>query len=955
MDMNVSPHGQTMFAGGGAMGALIAAHDWASTQLGRIEDWPETLVNAVSMILPASAEIVLFWGPDFVTFYNDAYATTIGTKHPGVLGRPAGEGWAELWDDLGPLLRHVHETGETFAAKERAFQIERAGFLEEVFFDVSYSAIRERSGAVGGILCIVAETTARVRAARAITEDRERLHEMFDSAPSFMAVLRGPKLVFELANRSYLQLIGEARENVIGKPIRDALPELAGQGYVELLEEVFASARPYRSDGARVTLRRTPDAELEERIVDFIFQPVSDATGAVTGVFVEGTDVTDRHATEAALDFSRESMELATEAAEIGTWDLDPRSGRLNWSDRTRRMWGVSPDVPITIEDFWAGVHPDDVPATANALARSLDPAERAQYSVEYRVLDPNEGTVRWIAARGRGFFVGDVCERAVGTVVDITAVKAQQEVLRESEERFRTLADSLPALVWIADRSGQVLFANRAFETMLGIPVETAMKVGWLAVIPPEHHALFEQSRAYRMANPGSYGGDLRVVTAAGESRWIHTELRPRMLAGVFAGYVGCAVDVTEAHAAGEVLERRVTERTAELLEQIAERERVEAELHQMQRLEAVGQLTSGVAHDFNNLLTVVLGNVPLIERAVRGANLDQRTLQRLDNVRSAAERGAALTAQLLAFSRRQRLEAKVLDLNATVEKMRELMRSSLGGSIAVKTDLATDLWPALVDPTQIELIILNLAINARDAMPDGGTLTISTANITLDHPKRPEEPASGDYACVSVTDVGTGMSEDVLAKAFEPFFTTKDVGKGSGLGLAQVFGFAKQSGGGVRLNSTLGEGTTVCVYLPRAVAAVADVPATAPPAARGSIAGRTILVLDDEDAVRAVTADALRDAGCRVIEAADGASALEALAVESVDLVVADFAMPGMTGARFADRAKARWPALPVIILTGYADLSAIRSVPKDRILQKPFASGAVLDLIARLLTEA
>jgi PAS domain S-box-containing protein len=933
------------------MGALIAAHDWASTPLGPVADWPEALVNAVSMILPASAEIVLFWGPDFLTFYNDAYAPTIGTKHPGALGRPAREGWAELWDDLGPLLHHVHDTGETFAAKDRQFQIERAGYLEEVFFDVSYSAIRKRGGEVCGILCIVSETTERVRAARAITEDRRRLLEMFDEAPSFITMLRGPGHVYELANRSYLQLIGQQREAVIGKPIREVLPELVGQGYVELLDNVVASGRPYRSDGASVTLRRTPDSELEERIVDFIFQPVTDATGAVTGVFVEGTDVTDRHAAEAALNFSRESMELATEAAEIGTWDLDPRTGRLQWSDRTREMWGVSPGVPIALEDFWAGLHPDDVPATEIALARSLDPVARAPYSVEYRVIGAEDGVLRWVAARGRGFFDGDTCVRAVGTVVDITAVKAQQEVLRESEERFRTLADSLPALVWIVDRSGQVLFANRGFETMLGIPAETAMKVGWLAVIPSEHHDLFERSRAYRMTNPGPYGGDIRVVTAAGEARWIHTELRPRMLAGAFAGYVGCAVDVTEAHAAGEVLEHRVAERTAELVEQIAERERVEAELNQMQRLEAVGQLTSGVAHDFNNLLTVVLGNLPLIERTVRGANLDQRTLQRLDHVRTAAERGAALTAQLLAFSRRQRLEAKVVDLNDTVEKMRDLMRSSLGGAIEVVTETTPDLWPALVDPTQIELIILNLAINARDAMPDGGTLTVSTANITLDAPKRPEEPSAGDYACVSVADTGTGMSEAVLAKAFEPFFTTKDVGKGSGLGLAQVFGFAKQSGGGVRLNSTPGEGTTVCVYLPRAEAAV-DAPEAAPPAATGSITGRTILVLDDEDAVRSVTADALREAGCRVIEAADGASALDALAVERVDLVLADFAMPGMTGARFADHAHERWPTLPVIFVTGYADLKAIEGVAEDRILQKPFASGAVVDLVRRVL---
>ncbi len=272
------------------------------------------------------------------------------------------------------------------------------------------------------------------------------------------------------------------------------------------------------------------------------------------------------------------------------------------------------------------------------------------------------------------------------------------------------------------------------------------------------------------------------------------------------------------------ETLEGRVAERTVELeaanrqlVSQIEERERVELTLRQMQRLEAVGQLTSGVAHDFNNLLTVVLGNLGFFEKGLDGS-ADAKLKQRLGHMRMAAERGAKLTSQLLAFSRRQRLEPKPVDLNDALASMRDLLQSSLGGSVQINTNFRSGLWPALVDPTQIELVVLNLAINARDAIPVGGSVTLETANATVGAPQRPEEPNPGDYVVVSVVDTGSGMTPEVLAKAFEPFFTTKEIGKGSGLGLSQVLGFAKQSGGGMRIETRVGEGTTVKVFLPRA-----------------------------------------------------------------------------------------------------------------------------------------
>ena len=398
------------------------------------------------------------------------------------------------------------------------------------------------------------------------------------------------------------------------------------------------------------------------------------------------------------------------------------------------------------------------------------------------------------------------------------------------------------------------------------------------------------------------------------------------------------------------EELESRVDERTAELastnvqlLNQIEERERVESTLNQLQRLEAVGQLTSGVAHDFNNLLTVVLGNIGFIEKGLAAAHLDGKLMQRLGYMRAAAERGAKLTDQLLSFSRRQRLEPRPLDLSQIIDGMRDLIQSTIGGSIRINVKLGRDLWPALADPTQLELAVLNLAINARDAMQVGGSLRVETTNVTLDAPSAPEEPPAGEYVSICVHDTGTGMTPEVRAKVFEPFFTTKEIGKGSGLGLSQVLGFAQQSGGGVRIDSNVGQGTTVHIFLPRATAKASEVQAAVATAQDDASAdGATILLVDDDDAVREVTSSILRDLQYCVVEAGSGATALELLGQQpAVDLMLIDFAMPGMNGAEVARLARSVRPALPVLFVTGYADRAALVDVNDTQIIGKPFAN--------------
>ncbi len=452
------------------------------------------------------------------------------------------------------------------------------------------------------------------------------------------------------------------------------------------------------------------------------------------------------------------------------------------------------------------------------------------------------------------------------------------------------------------------------------------------------------------------------RLTRQLGNVSFLERPFHPTTLVSVINTAVRGRRRQHECRRLNEELEQRVQERTAELaaanrqlLAQIDERERVEATLRRMQRLEAVGQLTSGVAHDFNNLLTVVLGNLGFLEKSLAALGIDGKISQRLSYMRSAAERGAKLTHQLLSFSRRQRLEPKTVDLNDCLSNMRDLLQSTMGGTIAFETDLATDLWTASVDPTQLELAVLNLAINARDAMEVGGTLTVTTRNARLGPPSAPEEPPAGEYVEVCVTDTGTGMTDETRAKALEPFYTTKEIGKGSGLGLSQVLGFAQQSGGGIRISSQFGQGTTIHIYLPKADSKPETVEARAPQIAHHSDGTLRILLVDDDRAVREVTADILREVGYDVIEAGSAGAALEMLNREGkIDLLVLDFAMPGMSGADLARQIRPRHPSLPLIFITGFADRGALEGFRGARVISKPFIDDELVEAVRKSLNE-
>jgi PAS domain S-box-containing protein len=544
-------------------------------------------------------------------------------------------------------------------------------------------------------------------------------------------------------------------------------------------------------------------------------------------------------------------------------------------------------------------------------------------------------------------------------------------------EQWCHAVLDALPAAIYTTDASGRITYYNQAAADLAGRSPKLGVDhwcVTWRLYqtdgTPLPHDACpmaiaLKENRAVR--------GQEAIAERPDGTRFpfipYPTPLRDE--SGRLIGAVNMLVNIAERKAAedalreseerfrrlNETLEARIAARTRDLAEanarlraEAAERERAEAALRQAQKMEAVGQLTSGVAHDFNNLLTSILGNLELLEMGLH----DERLRKLVQAASRAAQRGARLNDQLLAFSRKQHLTLKPVDLNALIDGMSDMLTRTLGGTVTVTTALAPGLWPALIDPTQIELALLNLAINARDAMPLGGMVLVETRNLATRRGTEPADLPAGDYIVLAVSDTGGGMSELTLARACEPFYTTKGPGEGSGLGLSQVYGVAKQSHGSLAIRSAFGEGTTVEIYLPRSSALVG------PRLARGTeTAGRSdrrisVLVIDDQQDVREVMVAHLQALGYEVSQAASGQEALDRLRDgDAVDALIADYAMPEMSGTELARAAQALNQELGVVIVTGYVDTSGVNDQIGDAtLLKKPYRRSELAAALERVM---
>ncbi|WP_174285380.1 PAS domain-containing protein [Sphingomonas bacterium] len=551
-----------------------------------------------------------------------------------------------------------------------------------------------------------------------------------------------------------------------------------------------------------------------------------------------------------------------------------------------------------------------------------------------------------------------EVAERVRGATERVRAEQAR----RESEEQFRVFAQAMPNQVWAAYPDGNLYWFNEQVfaygdETLEGLRGVS----GWMRVIHPDDQAVAIPAWAHSLATGDVYQVEFRIRRADGVYRWFLVRAEPvRGEDGTILRWVGTNTDIDENRrqaaelaALNETLETQVARRTQELMT-------AEEALRQSQKMEAVGQLTGGLAHDFNNLLTGISGSLEMIGIRVqqgRYADLERYALA----AQGAAKRAASLTHRLLAFSRRQTLDPKPTDVNRLVGGMEDLVRRTVGPAIEVEVVTAGGLWPTLVDPNQLENALLNLAINGRDAMPGGGRLTIETGNRWLDaRTARERDLEPGQYVSLCVSDTGTGMTPDIIAKAFDPFFTTKPLGEGTGLGLSMIYGFARQSGGQVRIYSEVGEGATLCLYLPRFFGEAIDAQEGAnaePPRAE---AGETVLVVDDEPTVRMLVAEILGELGYMAIEAADGASGLAILqSGQRIDLLVTDVGLPGgMNGRQMADAARLSRPDLKILFITGYAENAVVGNGHLDpgmHVMTKPFAMDALATRIRALIAGA
>ena len=743
-----------------------------------------------------------------------------------------------------------------------------------------------------------------------------------DALPMPLCLL-GPDQRYLFCNRAFADFFERPRGKILGRTMREIVGEVGFSAREPMIALAFGGERQWFAADFEHPTRGTLALQTE-------YIPQCTPDGKVQGVVVLVHDVTEQRIAERALRESEARFRRIANSAPVMMWvtRLDRKREFVN--EAYLHFAGLTRDTSPTHEwrDF---IHPDDwdrVVAESIAGEASLQP-----FTLEAR-FRRHDGEWRWLRSVSRPRFGPDQeLIGFIGAAFDFTVAKRGEEALKElvaertaeltaSEARFRGVFDSALEMISLMTPDGRYVEMNRTLRELLGLQSEeVAGKLAW--ELPPVSHDPASASTMRRMIRQAAVGATTECeidVQVAGHPATHLASVKPVLGEDGRPVYlVGEARDVTELRGAQE-------------------------QLRQSQKMEALGQLTGGIAHDFNNLLTVVVGGLDLIAKR----ESDPKLRHYAQNALEAAERGARLTAQLLAFSRVQRLEVRPTFVGPLIENMRPLLRNVLGPGIEKHFHLDGDEIPILAEPTQLELAVLNLAINARDAMPDGGRLTFRTQRVSL---AADSELDDGDYVALSISDTGAGMPAHVIERAFEPFFTTKEVGRGTGLGLSMVYGVARQSGGTARIRSSPGAGTTVTLYFRRApgeIAASGSETAQVHPTRPRVDA--SVLVIDDDPDVRGFVAATLDDLGYRVREAGEGQQGLDLFTTEPADLVIVDFLMPGLTGADVARAIRERRPDQPILFVSGYSETEAIRqAAPGAPLLPKPFRAEA-LDLAVR-----